>query len=140
MNNIFGPRTVATLAMFLTLPVASSRASADEHAAYESLSEVSIGRVFFSPKQRELLDRRRRGRPPVRRTVQAEAKPSEDSAGFIVNSAGQARIYSNGDFVVAAMKNTLDFPGDISVIRRETGPSQQADDGERETEPSDADD
>ena len=140
MNGVFRPRTVATLAMLLALSVASSLAWADEQAAYESLSEVSIGRVFFSPKQRELLDRRRRGRPPVRRSVQSEAKQSEDSAGFIVNSAGQARIYSNGDFVVAAIKNTMDFPGDISVIRQETLTSQTADDEDREIEPSDADD
>lgn len=143
MTSLIGQRMAATFAIFLVLIVTCPRATAADQVTYESLSDVSIGRVFFSPKQREFLDSRRQGRAigGAQRTVHPSThrKPSEDSAGFIVNSLGESRIYSNGDFVIAAGENAVDFPGDVSVARQETPSSKPVGDDEHDKEPSDAD-
>lgn len=138
MKCILTPRMAAKLAMLLMLFLTGSGAAADDNATYELLSEVSIGRVFFSPEQRELLDDRRRVRP-VRRDARRQVKRSEKSAGYIVNSAGESRIYTNGDFVAADQPNDVEFPGKVSVVRQKAAPSTPAND-ENDTEPSDADD
>lgn len=127
----------AVSAIILALSIASARAVADDQAGYESLSDVTIGHVFFSPKQRLSLDRRRQGRPDrAPPNARRKTRLSDDSAGFIVNSAGKTKIYTNGDFVASAATISMDFPGDVAIARRKT--STQADDSD--VEPSDADD
>ena len=74
-------------AAFWMTPVA-----AEDNPVYESLSDVSIGRVFFSTSQRTRLDRLRGSRGPHSVRSQPSAKASSrpgnpDAAGFIVSKS-----------------------------------------------------
>ncbi|MEL7185563.1 MAG: hypothetical protein AAFN50_03870 [Pseudomonadota bacterium] len=121
----------ATLALFAALPVV-----ADEAPIYESLSDVSIGRVFFSTSQRAYLDRIRGKRGTVRvgsnSAGPVSSKPrTSDAAGYIVSSSGKARVYRNGDFVEVATKPVVAFPDDITVTRKPSADAGTADDEAR---------
>lgn len=141
MTNSIPRRITAVVAVILALSSASSLAVASDQATYESLSDVSIGRVFFSPKQRKYLDGRRQGRPlRALRSSRPSIRPKDESAGFIVNSAGEKRIYSNGDFVAGHVKETVDFPGDVTVGRRTSSAPNATKVDDQAVESSDADD
>lgn len=96
---------------------------ADEAPIYESLTEVTIGRVFFSEKQRANLDRLRgksttaSSESPKTRTSGSRAA-NPDAAGFIVRSSGKSRVYRNGDFVEVASEPDVKFPDDVTVTRK----------------------
>lgn len=111
-------------------------AVADEEHFYESLPDVSIGKVFFTPVQRAQLDRRRGSAPVLaNRGTAAPARNQEavknDAAGFIISSNGTSKIYTNGDFVKAREIAGVKFPGSVTIVR-----SQESD----EVESSDEDD
>lgn len=118
--------------------------STDDKATYESLSDVEIGRIFFSREERGDLDELRRGRLVVRARpklgLAVRKKARTDSAGFIVSSSGNLRVYSEGDFVAADISKNMEFPGDVRIGRRKS-PSAASDDENRSAaEMSDASD
>ena len=100
-------------------------AAADDVAIYETISGVSIGRVFLTPVERRLLDATRK-QVPQSATYEgtAAADPQEDeapshAAGYIVSSSGKARRWLNGDFVEAqnSPASSTRFPGDVKITK-----------------------
>jgi len=93
----------------------------DDKAIYESLPDVTIGRVFFSPEQRARLDQQRQGvfvAGATRSSVKAgRPKKNNRAAGYISSSQGPTRVYANGDFVKASDGESLVFPGTVKVVR-----------------------
>lgn len=117
-------RPFASLALCLVL---IAPANADESPVYESLSALSIGRVFYSQSERELLDQRR---DHPRRPVAASSKSvgtknksddHKDAAGYIISSTGRSRVWKKGDFVTSSRSQVgkVSFPGEIAVKRHE---------------------
>lgn len=109
-------------------------AVADEEHFYESLPDVSIGKVFFTPVQRAQLDRRRGSAPVVANRGTATPAGSRetvknDAAGFIVSSNGTSKVYTNGDFVKAREIAGVKFPGSVRIVR-----SQESDEVETSDE------
>lgn len=107
-------------------------ANADETSVYESLSDVPIGRVFFSPQQRVHLDKKRgatvRGKKVS--TSTSAASPKNDAAGFIISASGLKQVYSNGDFVKTARSTAVAFPGDVRVVRQPEVDEEASDDSD----------
>lgn len=102
--------------------VCGSPAGASDLAIYESLSDITIGRVFLSPKQRAYLDSRPVLSPkPVRETpVTAPAERKKDPAGFIISSTGASSVWSQQGFVAVEDASGISFPGDVKVTRKES--------------------
>lgn len=127
--------SIAYLVAVIALSVAPTSV-ADEERFYESLPDVSIGKVFFSPDQRAQLDRRRGAAPaaanPGTTTTPGNREPvNKDAAGFIVSSSGQSKIYTNGDFVKARQTAGVKFPGSVKIVRSEkSGEAEGSDEGD----------
>lgn len=121
-------------AMLLSVPVlAIGVASAEDDGFYESLPNVSIGKVFFSPQQRSTLDQRRgsktrHGGDAASTDKPEQAKDSGDAAGFIISSKGGARVYANGDFVAARGDDDLVFPSAVRIVRNDPKKQAETDD------------
>ena len=115
-----GNRSPGVLLMVVLLSTASS--SIADEGFYESLPEVSIGKVFFSPLQRAELDQRRGGRPVAASksagaTETSRGKVAGDAAGFITSSKGSSKVYANGDFVSVHPGVDVKFPGSVKILR-----------------------
>ena len=102
--------------------VSGQPALADGEAVYESLSDVVVGRVFFSAPERERLDaiRDRKPLPAVKRV--ADVLPGSrvedsDAAGYFVDAEGKARVYRDGEFVAVDDSVSVDFPNEVKVVR-----------------------
>ena len=127
-------RNNIAVAVLVVVLLATGQSNADDEQFYESLPDVSIGKVFFSPQQREQLDQRRGSAPlAVSRgatTAGGSRRPSnDDAAGFIVSSKGTSKVYANGDFVDVRKRVTVNFPGSVKIVR-----SQDADEAEASDE------
>lgn len=112
-----------------TLP---QTAKADEVSVYESLADVPIGRVFFSPKQRVYLDKNR-GAVVHGKTVStgtAVVSPKDDAAGYIIRGSGLKQVYSKGDFVKTTNSEAVVFPGDVRVVRQPKVDEEASDDSD----------
>ena len=111
---------VGLILFMLTLP-----ALADESAVYESLSRLSIGRVFYTQAERDLLDERRQKPSEMSRASTKEVSrakttsKNKNAAGYIVSASGRTRIWRQGDFVAGSkrQREALAFPGEVSVKR-----------------------
>ena len=111
---------IATVLVLLALP-----AGADESAVYESIDDLAIGPVFLTPGERRWLDANRHLAPQdVSGPTNASAEAGDDSdepaepAGFIINSSGQARRYSDGDFSLShSSPSSMRFPDDVEIRR-----------------------
>ena len=112
----------SSILALLALP---ALAAADELAVYESMSTVSIGRVFLTQDQRARLDARRLNPGSVPATAaapegkRAQQKRSPGSAGYIVSGDGKARVWKDGDFIRSGARaaQRMAFPGDVKVRR-----------------------
>lgn len=108
-----------------TLLVLAMPAVSDDTAVYESIDDVAIGPVFLTPGERRWLDANRHLAPRGVSSQSSEAtETAEDDAekaepaGFIINSAGQARRYQNGDFSLSAVSpRSMRFPDDVEIRR-----------------------
>ena len=110
--------------LFSLLVAGIDAANAEDDTFYESLPEVSIGKVFFSPQQRVKLDQRRGSASSHSDAKTSDRKPrpakdSGDAAGFIISSKGGARVYANGDFVSARSSDAVVFPNAVKIVRSE---------------------
>ena len=116
---------MTTLAAVLAMIglTSGSPSAAGEIAIYESLSDVTIGRVFLTPGQRAYLDTRPVMSP---RPVQEAPPPGEPEkrkkkpAGYIINGHGKSSVWSQQGFVTREDASGISFPGDIKVERKET--------------------
>lgn len=119
---------MALCGIFLVIPV-ELRAD-EEKSIYESLPDVSVGRVFFSPEQRARLDKQRRGifvAAATRKSNRSGRPDNNDkAAGYISGGNGPMRVYENGDFVKASDGNALVFPGTVKVVRGATAEDDEA--------------
>ena len=119
--------------VILCLFGAGQALSADDVPIYESLSQLTIGPVFYSQAERELLDQRRTlspqsSRPAVRDTATA-GKPRidhDDAAGFIKSSSGRSRIWRKGRFVPTSQspEEAVSFPGEVEIERHDEADEQ----------------
>ncbi len=109
---------------------ASGEARSGDTDIYESLPEVTIGRVFFSQQQRERLDQRRTATPLASGTVprQVHKKNGENAAGYIVSSSGVSKVYIDGEFVTTSNSAAVTFPGAVKIARGEHSDEAEADD------------
>lgn len=108
---------ILALGCIFSLPVA-----AHESGVYEALEHIHIGRVFLSPPERVHLDKTRNVRSPgagERRTAaDSDGTVRNDrAAGYIVSSSGRARVWKDGDFVVADAPRSMRFPGEVKITR-----------------------
>ncbi len=115
-----GYRSPGALLMVVLLSTASS--SIADEGFYESLPEVTIGKVFYSPQQRAELDQRRSSGPVATSkspgaTKSARGKAADDAAGFIISSKGSSKVYANGDFVSVQPGVDVKFPGSVKILR-----------------------
>ena len=97
-------RTTFVVVSIAAVLLSASNTLADGEGFYESLPNVSIGKVFFSPQQRARLDQRRGNTAAAASDSAAPSggarkKGTGDAAGFIVSSTGRSKVYANGDFV-----------------------------------------
>lgn len=109
--------------LLLLLPLVSV---ADDALVYESFMGVSIGRVFLTQQERELLDARRL-LSSQDGDNEASSSTSDDSngkplasAGYIIGRNGRSKIWRDGDFVESRgnAANSMSFPGDVKITRR----------------------
>lgn len=137
-------RCVAAL-VFSVLPVSLA---ADELHVYESIDNISIGRVFLTPEQRSWLDVHRHDVRADRVAAPAEDLPTQDTAGkstnpatsaagYIIKSDGGQQRWSNGDFVVSRLSSlaAMKFPGDIKIVRHASGKREDITREEDTTDP-----
>ena len=120
----------ASLVCLLLMPCAP--AVADEFEVYESLADISIGRVFLSPLERARLDNG--GPPPMvvheEQPVAPVVKKRRRPAGYFISSSGAAGIWSSRGFVAKGDVDETRFPGDVTIRRtREAAPESNDDPG-----------
>ncbi len=113
-----------SVAMFFAVlgAISCAPAVAGEIAIYESLSDVTIGRVFLTPTQRAYLDTRPVASPkPVQEAPLTEpVKKRKNPAGYIINGSGESRVWSQQGFVNREDASGISFPGDVRILRKET--------------------
>ena len=114
--------------LLLLLVLLACMPARGEEFVYESISGVTIGRVFLSQQERDQLDDRRlnapqeegpRGGAPS--TAGPKSKPVQ-SAGYIIGRSGRSKFWKDGDFVDSKSNavRSMSFPGDVKVTRHET--------------------
>ena len=57
----------------------------------------ALGRLFFTPEQREALDARRRARVPDKPAAAAVVSPTTRLDGFVKRSGGPSTVWVNGE-------------------------------------------
>ncbi len=118
--------TASLAAVSAMIGLISVPSSAGEIPIYESLSDVTIGRVFLTPGQRAYLDTRPVMRPvmsprPVQEAPAPEpVKRKKNPAGYIINGHGESSVWSQRGFVTREDASGISFPGDVKVIREES--------------------
>jgi hypothetical protein len=65
-----------------------------------------VGRLFFTPEQRDALDARRKGRVPDK-PAPAAASPTTRLDGYVKRSSGRSTVFINGQSV---LEGTTDAP------------------------------
>jgi len=113
------------IALFLSLLILACMPARGEDLVYESISGVTIGRVFLSQHERDQLDERRLDTPQEENphsaapsTTGPKAKPAQ-SAGYIIGRSGRSKFWKDGDFVESQSDavRSMSFPGDVKVTR-----------------------
>ncbi len=113
--------------VMLSLFAPQGSIASDDEGIYESLADVSIGKVFFSPDKRQAIDRNRGSSGTASNAgASGKRKQNKDAAGYIVSSNGRAKVYSNGDFVVMKNATSVEFPGQVKVTRSEVADDAEA--------------
>jgi hypothetical protein len=62
-------------------------------------SAQEIGRLFFTPEQRQALDNRRRARTPDRPNVPIVSSPTTRLNGYVQRGNGKSTVWVNGEAV-----------------------------------------
>jgi hypothetical protein len=58
-----------------------------------------LGRLFFTPEQRHMLDARRKARTPDRAAATVNASPTMRLDGYVKRSGGRSTVWVNGESV-----------------------------------------
>lgn len=66
-----------------------------------------VGRLFFTPQQRDALDARRRARMPDKPAAAVVASPTTRLDGYVKRSSGRSTVFINGEPV---LEGTTDAP------------------------------
>ena len=66
-------------------------------AAAPSAQGQALGRLFFTPDQRETLDARRKARVPDKPVAATVVAPTTRVDGFVKRSAGPSTVWINGE-------------------------------------------
>lgn len=119
----------------LLLLFSVSTVIADEQKVYESLKQISVGKVFFSPQQRARMDEQRAPAPVHANTDNSggkrhHKKARQNAVGYISRSGGSPKVYANGEFVTSASGDTVVFPGTVKITRGLDTDSTKASDEE----------
>jgi hypothetical protein len=131
------------LPLFLITLSCPQVSDAESTVMYESLSGITIGRVFLSQRERDILDARRLANPHAVTAV--EGTPTADarrgpptSAGYIIGRHGRSKIWKDGDFVESKTdpESSVAFPGDVEIKRNAVNDApaseEYTDDGAKE--------
>jgi hypothetical protein len=81
------------------------------HASVSAAQE--LGRLFFTPEQREALDARRRARVPDKPAAAVVATPTLRLDGFVKRSSGRSTVWVNGE------SSSETAPGEAPRIRQD---------------------
>ena len=112
----------------------------DADDLYESLDDITLGRVFMTQADRRALDARR-SVSPVNAAVEAtdvepdaeqvDSTPRRPAAGYIASGDGTALVWANGGFVPVELSEAerLKFPGAVRIRSTDTGVTDDAGDG-----------
>jgi hypothetical protein len=63
----------------------------------ETCLAQELGRLFFTPEQRQALDQRRRARVPDRPNVPVVVSPTTRMDGYVHRSGGKSTVFVNGE-------------------------------------------
>jgi hypothetical protein len=63
----------------------------------EPCSAQELGRLFFTPEQRQALDARRRARLPDRPSTPVVASPTTRLDGYVTRDKGKSTVWVNGE-------------------------------------------
>ena len=85
-----------------------------------------LGRLFFTPEQRQALDQRRRARVPDRPSAPLVVSPTTRLDGYVRRSRGPSTVWVNGETIPenaqpdsARMTPRSPNPGRVSIPPRE---------------------
>ena len=119
-------RMTAGFALLTSVSMLCDVAADDQDSIYESLPEVTIGRVFTTPLERARLERVAPTKHVPDKAPDAHATPRRENghraAGVIVRDGGARQIYKDGDFVPATTA-PVTFPGRVEVRQIDTDDS-----------------
>ena len=59
-----------------------------------------LGRLFFTPEQRDALDARRKARLPDKPSAPAIVSPTTRLDGYVMRSGGKSTVWVNGESIV----------------------------------------
>lgn len=121
----------------VSLPVWSM---AEESPVYESFDGITIGRVFLTQRERELLDVRRLQTPrQVERSNEqtsgaVQSETTRPSAGYIIGRDGRPKTWKDGDFVDSGSRSSsaMSFPGDVKITRHVSLADDDNDDSDQQ--------
>ncbi len=95
--------------------------------AAPSVHAQALGRLFFTPEQRETLDARRKARVPDKPVAATVVSPTTTVDGYVKRSAGPSTVWINGE---SATESSPDAPridsgrsasGSVSISVGEAG-------------------
>jgi hypothetical protein len=97
-------------AVLLALVLASGASQAQE-----------LGRLFFTPEQRQALDARRKARVPDKPAAAAVASPTLRLDGYVKRSGGRSTVWVNGEATDQAARLPASTDAPVTVTVGETG-------------------
>ena len=80
-----------------------------------------LGRLFFTPEQRQQLDARRKARVPDKPTAAAVASPTTRLDGYVKRSGGRSTVWVNGESTDDTPRIPGSSDGRVPVHVGETG-------------------
>jgi hypothetical protein len=78
-------------------PLAALLALAGLAAVHPPAQAQEIGRLFFTPEQRQALDARRKARMPDRPSAPVIASPTTRLNGYVRRGNGKSTVFVNGE-------------------------------------------
>ncbi len=76
-------------------------------AVMQPCEAQEVGRLFFTPEQRDALDARRKARVPDKPAAAVVASPTTRLDGYVKRSSGRSTVFINGEPV---LEGTTDAP------------------------------
>jgi hypothetical protein len=80
-----------------------------------------LGRLFFTPEQRQTLDARRKARVPDKPAAAVQASPTMRLDGYVKRSDGRSTVWVNGESTDDSPRLPAASDGRVGVSVGETG-------------------